>query len=202
MPSPTRPRPSGASPATPGRNKKFPNAKIAVPGNKGVKVVWAVTVRKPADELYAFWENPENLMRVTKHPVTIRRLSQDESSWSVPAPPGNRRVEWVSIVFSREPNQLIAWRSRDGADIRNAGTVRFEAAPGDEGIEVTVQIEYEPPFGKLGQKVAKLWGEEGGQQVKEALRRFKALLEAGEIPTTEGQSVGKPQANDKGRKGK
>jgi uncharacterized membrane protein len=191
---------SGAGSAAP-RPKKFPNAKIAVPGNRGVKVVWAVTIRKPAAELYAFWRNLENLMAVIKHPVAITRRSETESHWMVTAP-GNRQVEWDAVVINDHPNELIAWRSHDGADIRNAGSVRFQPAPGDEGTEVTVQLEYEPPGGKLAALVSKITGEEAGQQVREALRRFKALMEAGEIPTTEGQPVGQPQGKKSGRKGK
>lgn len=152
--------------------------------------MWSVTVRKPAAELYAFWRNLENVMRVVKFPVAITRTSDLESHWSVSAPPGDRCVEWDAVIFNDEPNQLIAWRSREGAEIDNAGTVRFEKAPGDEGTEVTVQLEYNPPGGRLASKLAKLTGEEAGQQVREALRRFKALMEAGEIPTTEGQPVG------------
>lgn len=197
----TAPRkPAGQRTSPTRRPKRFPNAKIAVPGNKGVKVVWAVTIRRPAAELFAFWRNLENLAQVIEHPVTIKRTSELESHWSVSAPPGDRRVEWDAVIFNEHPDELIAWRSRDGADIRNAGSVRFERAPGDEGTEVTVQLEYEPPFGKLGQKLAKLWGEEGSQQVRETLRRFKSFMETGEIPTTEGQPVGQPQAGKDGRK--
>lgn len=197
----TRSTPRGRKPVA-SRNRKFPHARIAVPGNRGVKVVKAVTIRRPASELYAFWRNLGNLPRIIKHPVDIRTLSAEESHWSVSAPFGDRRVEWDAVIFNDEPDRLVAWRSRDGADIRNAGTVRFEPAPGDEGTEVTVQLEYEPPAGKLGALVAKLSGEEAGQQVKEALRRFKALMEAGEIPTTEGQPVGAPQGGKTGRKRK
>ncbi|MES2696944.1 MAG: cyclase, partial [Verrucomicrobiota bacterium] len=88
-------------------------------------------------------------------------------------------------------------RSGPGADVANAGSVRFEAAPGDEGTEVTVALEYDPPGGKLGAAVAKLTRDSAGSQVYDALRRFKALMEAGEIPTTEGQSVGGPQRKEK-----
>lgn len=176
-------------------------SKIVVPGNRGVKVVRATTIRRPAAELYAFWRNFENLIQVIKHPVTITCQNENDSHWSVSAPPGDRRVEWDATIINDHPNELIAWRSRDGADIPNAGSVRFEAAPGDEGTEVTVSLEYEPPGGKLGALLAKFSGEEAGQQVYEALRRFKALFEAGEIPTIDGQSVGEPQRSAK-KKGK
>ncbi len=167
-------------------------AKIAVPGNRGVKVVRSCTVRKPAAELYQFWRSLENLTTVIKHPVDITALSDTESHWKVSAP-GNTFVEWDAVIINDHPNELIAWRSKDGAEIPNAGTVRFEPAPGDEGTEVTVQLEYDPPGGKFAALVAKLTGEEPQQQVGEALRRFKALMEAGEIPTVEGQSAGGPQ---------
>jgi uncharacterized membrane protein len=167
-------------------------AKIAVPGNRGVKVVRSCTVRKPAAELYQFWRSLENLATVIKHPVAITALSDTESHWKASAP-GNTFVEWDAVIINDHPNELIAWRSKDGAEIPNAGTVRFEPAPGDEGTEVTVQLEYDPPGGKLAALLAKLTGEEPKQQVGEALRRFKALMEAGEIPTIQGQSAGGAQ---------
>jgi uncharacterized membrane protein len=84
--------------------------------------------------------------------------------------------------------------------VQNAGSVRFENAPGDEGTEVTVALEYNPPGGKLGAMVAKLTRDSAGAQVYDALRRFKALMEAGEIPTIKGQPVGGPQRRQKGKK--
>lgn len=176
-----------------------PLAKIVIPGNRGVKIVRAVTVRKPASELYAFWRNVENLPQVIQSPVAIRATSLTESHWIVSAP-GGTTVEWDAVVINDHPDSLIAWRSREGAGVANAGSVRFEPAPGDEGTEVTVALEYDPPGGKVGALFAKLSGKEGGQQVERALQRFKALMEAGEIPTIEGQSVGGPQGPRKGEK--
>lgn len=174
-----------------------PAAKIAVPGNRGVKIVRAVTIRKPADELYAFWRDVENLPRVIPTPVSITATSSTDSHWVVTAP-GDTAVEWDSVVINDRPGELIAWRTREGAGVPNAGSVRFEPAPGDEGTEVTVALEYDPPGGKIAAFFAKLSGKEGGQQVDRTLKRFKALMEAGEIPTIEGQSVGGPQGPRKG----
>lgn len=190
-------RPETSARTRPGT--KNPRAKIAVPGNRGIKVVQAVTIRKPATELYSFWRDLPNLMQVINHPVSISAPNRDESHWSVSAPAG-KRVEWDAVIINDNPNQLIAWRSRDGADVPNAGSVRFEPAPGDEGTEVTVALEYDPPGGKLGALIAKLTRDSAGSQVYDALRRFKALMEAGEIPTTAGQSVGGPQRPPKGKK--
>ena len=151
-------------------------SKIVVPDNRGIKVVKSVTVRRPATELYAFWRDLSNLPRIIKHPVEITTLSSMESRWRVSAP-GKGPVEWTALIINDEPGRLIAWRSREGAEVANAGTVRFEPAPGDEGTEVTVKIEYDPPGGRLGAMLAKLTGDEAGQQVADALQRLKLLFE-------------------------
>lgn len=168
----------------------------AVPGNEGIKVVRAVTIRRPAAELYAFWREVTNLPRIIHHPATVTRISADESHWSVSAPIG--QAEWDAVIINDEPGRLLAWRSREGGDVDSAGTVRFEEAPGDEGTEVTVALEYSPPAGKLGALVAKFTRDSASSQVYDALKRFKALLEAGEIPTIQGQPAGGPQRLQKG----
>jgi uncharacterized membrane protein len=134
---------------------------------------------------------------VIKHRAAIRILNEIESHWTVSAPAG-RTVEWDAIIINDKPGELIAWRSREGGDVDHAGSVRFEAAPGDEGTEVTVALEYNPPAGKVGAVLAKLTRDSAGSQVYDVLRRIKALLEAGEIPTVDGQSVGGPQEPRKG----
>lgn len=169
-----------------------PRSKISVPGNRGVKVVRSCTVRKSAPELYRFWRSLENLASVIRHPVEIIRLSDTVSHWKVSAP-GGTFVEWDAEIINDHPNELIAWRSKEGADIPNAGSVRFEAAPGDEGTEVRVQLEYDAPGGKFAALLAKITGEEPEQQVADTLRRFKSLMECGEIASVEGQSAGGPQ---------
>lgn len=163
------------------------------------QVTRAVTILRPRAELYQFWRRFENLSRVVKYPVAITTVSETESHWAVSAP-GGKRVEWDAVVTEDRPDELIAWRSREGADVPNGGQVRFSPAPGVEGTEVVVDLEYTPPGGKLAALIAKLTGKEAGQQVMETLRRFKALMEAGEIPTIEGQPVGGAQGPRKGRK--
>lgn len=169
-----------------------------VRGNRGVKVVRACTIRRPAHELYEFWRDPSRLVAVVRHPVEIVRRTEGESHWEVNAPLGDHKAVWDALIINDEPGRLIAWRSTEGSEVPNAGSVRFEPAPGDEGTEVTVALEYEPPGGKLGAWLAKLSPEEPGKQVADTLRRFKALMEAGEIPTIEGQPAGRPQGPRKG----
>src|SRR3712207_2651119 len=84
------------------------------------------------------------------------------------------------------PNEYIAWRSLEGSDVDNSGSVRFEPAPGGRGTIVKVEINYTPPGGALGSLVAKLFGEEPGQQAQESLRTFKQLMETGEVTVSDG----------------
>lgn len=170
-----------------------------MPGNRGIKVVRAVTILRPAATLYRFWRDVTNLPQLIHHPVTITALSKDESHWVVSAPAG-RTVEWDALVINDEPNRLIAWRSRKGGDVAHAGSVRFETVPGDAGTEVTVALEYDPPGGSGGAALAKLTRDSAASQVSDALRRFKTLMEAGEISMLEGQSADGPQWPRQGRK--
>lgn len=184
FPSSAKTRPPGGPSTRVAARKGLAPSKIVVPGNRGVKVSRSVTIRLPARPLYAFWRNVENLARVIEHPVTITRRSDIESHWSVSAPPGDRRVEWDAVIINTHEDRLLAWRSREGAHIANAGSVRFDPSPGGEGTEVTVTLEYLPPGGKLGALLARFSGEEAGRQVGEALRRFKVLMETGETSAT------------------
>ncbi len=120
--------------------------------------------------------------------VTVKDLTH--SRWVANAPAG-RTVAWDAEIINDKENELIAWRSVGNADIDNAGSVHFTPAPGGRGTVVKVVLEYVPPAGQAGKLVAKLFGEEPDTQVREDLRHFKEIMEAGEIPTTEGQSSGR-----------
>src|SRR4029079_437547 len=93
------------------------------------------------------------------------------------------------------PGERIAWRSLEGASVENSGVVEFVAGPGGRGTEVHVALEYSPPGGTLGATVAKLFGEEPSQQVSDDLRRFKQLVETGELARSHGAPLGTRTAN-------
>jgi uncharacterized membrane protein len=170
-----------------------PGPLASVRHKEGVKVKRSITVDRPRDELFRFWRNFENLPRVMSHLDSVTVLDGGRSHWVAKAPAG-RTVEWDAVIHAETDNELIAWRSTEGSQIPNAGSVRFRAAPGGRGTEVTVTLEYSPPLGPVGALLATLFGEEPGMQVREDLRRFKALMEAGEAPTTEGQPSGRKLA--------
>ena len=162
------------------------NAVTSVPHNEGVKVEHVVTIEKAPEELYRFWRNFENLPRFMQHLQSVSVVDSIHSHWVANAPAG-KSVEWNAEIINDRPNQLIAWRSVGHSQIGNAGSVHFTPAPGNRGTEVKIVLEYDPPAGRLGSLIAKLFGEEPNQQVREDLRHFKEIMEAGEIPTTKGQ---------------
>jgi uncharacterized membrane protein len=156
---------------------------VSVPYGEGIRVDRAVTVNKPRFEVYSFWRNFENLPSFMNHLKKVRHTSEKVSHWVAKAPLG-RSVEWDAEVINDIPGELIAWRSLPGADVANAGSVHFRDTAGNRGTEVKVELEYVPPGGAVGAFFAKLLGENPGHQIESDLRRFKMMLETGEIPTT------------------
>jgi uncharacterized membrane protein len=145
----------------------------------------SIIINKTPEELYQFWRNFENLPVFMKHLESVRITGEGRSHWVAKAPAGES-VEWDAEVIEDRPNELIAWRSLEGADVDNSGSVRFERAPGNRGTIVKVDIEYNPPGGVIGKAVAKLFGEEPGQQVYDDLRCFKQVMEVGEVIVSDG----------------
>jgi uncharacterized membrane protein len=149
-----------------------------------------VTIRRPSQELYTFWHDFENLPRFMRHLKSVTVTGPTTSRWIAQAPAG-QEVAWDARIIEDVSGEWIAWTSVPGSQIENAGSVAFHPAPFDRGTEVTVELSYVPPGGALGKLVATLFGEEPEQQVSDDLIRFQALMETGEVPTTEGQTSGR-----------
>lgn len=153
-------------------------------------VVTALTVYKPREEVYAFWRELENLPRFMRHLESVRQLDGEYSQWSARIPGDLGSLSWQAEVIEERPGEKLAWRSVPGSEIDNAGSVLFREAP-HGGTELHVTISYRPPAGAVGVAAAHLLTPVLEQMVKEDVRRFKHLMETGEIPTTEGQPAGK-----------
>jgi len=148
-----------------------------------------VTINRPRAELYAFWRDFRNLARVLENIERVDLSDDQRSHWVVSAP-GGRTVEWDSRITEDEPDRLIAWESLEGGDISNAGRIEFHDAPPGRGTMVTATIAYDPPAGDLGKIVAKLFQKEPKMQARRDLRRFKQLMETGEISTSAAPDAG------------
>jgi len=145
---------------------------------EGIRVEQTVRVARPAEELYRFWRNLENLPRFMDHLESVRVIDQLRSHWVARGPAGTR-VEWDAEIHNEVPGQLLAWRSLPGSEVDHAGSVHFEPEAGDVTL-VRVILRYEPPAGKVGAAVARLFGEDADTQVADDLRRFKQVMEAGD----------------------
>ena len=156
----------------------------AVSGRRGeARAVRSVVVARSAPELYAFWRDFENLPRFMDGLRSVDRLDGCHSRWVAEAPAGGS-VGWEAGILEERENELVRWRSLPGSDVENAGSVWLRPAPGGHGTEVRVEIVYRAPA--AGLLVRGL-----DRRLTEDLRRFKRLMETGEIATTEGQPHGR-----------
>ena len=162
----------------------------AVQAQHGAKLEKSVLINRSPSEIYAFWRNLENLPQFMRHLEEVRSIGGGRSHWVAKGPLG-ARVEWDAEIINERPNEMIAWRSLEGSSVATAGSVHFVPAPGGRGTEVRVSLKYDPPGGKIGIEVAKLFGEDAESQVQHDLTRLKLVLEAGELSTTYGQTSGR-----------
>ena len=149
-----------------------------------------VTVTKPQQEVYDQWRRLENLPSFMAHVDEVRTTGPNITHWRASAPFG-RTVEWDAEITADVPGERIAWKSINGAPVYNEGEVRFVPAPGGRGTEVHARMHYAMPAGKLGEAVARYFGEDPHQQLDDDLRRFKQVAETGEVVRSEGAPGGK-----------
>jgi uncharacterized membrane protein len=155
-----------------------------------VTLTAAVTVARPRGEVYDHWRRLDGLPEFMTHLDDVTVTGPRTSHWRATAPFG-QTVEWDAEITHDFPGERIAWQSLDGAAVRNAGEVRFTAAPSERDTEVHVTLRYARPGGRGGQALARYFGEDPHQQLDDDLRRFKQVLETGEVVRSEGAPGGK-----------
>lgn len=152
------------------------DTRAALRGARGVNVLESVTINRAVPELYRFWRNLENLPQLMRHLQSVEKLTDTISRWRAKGPAGVT-VEWEAEICNEVPDKLIAWRSLEGSDVISAGSVNFDDAGPERGTRVTVHLQYRPPGGKLGARIAKIFGADAGTEIRRDLRRFKHLVE-------------------------
>ena len=143
-------------------------------------VLRSITVGRPVNDVYAYWKDFTNFPRFMRHVESIESLGDGRSRWRATGPAGTR-AEWISEIVADRPNELIAWQTAADSELYHSGKVTFRAAPRGEGTVVTVEMQYAPPGGQIGAALLKLFRKEPGQQVIDDLRRFKQVMEIGEV---------------------
>jgi uncharacterized membrane protein len=159
---------------------------------RDVHVETSITIDKSPEELYAFWRDFTNLPLFMKNLESVTELGANRSHWVAKLSNGSL-VEWDAEIFNEKQNELIAWRSLEGSEVVNAGTVRFQRAPHGHGTYVRVKMNYNALAGKAGATVARFLRLEPQQLIKEDLRCLKQLLETAEIATVTGQTSGRAE---------
>ena len=158
-------------------------------GSRHRTVRAAITVRQPPEEVYRFWRDLENLPSFMYHLESVTDEGDGCTRWVARAAAG-QSVQWDAQITEDEPGGRIAWQSLPGSSVENSGSVEFKPAPGDRGTEVRVTISYRLPGGVLGKAMGTLFGESADQQVNDDLRRFKQLMETGQVMRTDGSPEG------------
>jgi uncharacterized membrane protein len=164
--------------------------RVSVPHEQGIHISRAMTIDRPAQDLYAFWHDPTNLPQVIKYIDSVQMIDDKSAHWTISLP-GGLKTEFDVEVYTDVPNEVISWRSLPGSQVQTAGSVRFRPAPFGRGTEVHLTVEFVPPGGPIGQAVFKLFGEAPGQYINQYLRDFKQMMETGERATTDGQTSGR-----------
>jgi uncharacterized membrane protein len=177
-------RTSGAD--APLSTAKKPNpaaAGLDVRDEDEVLVGRTVSIYRSRQELYDFWRDFRNLPLFMENIEAVDVMDGNRSHWVVRGPAG-ADLEWDSQITEDVPGEVIAWRSVEGASVDNSGRVEFRDSPNARGTIVSVTIAYDPPGGKLGKVFAKIFRREPAIQARHELRRFKQLMETGELPTS------------------
>jgi len=149
-------------------------------GHRGLRVEHNVFVAADQVTLYNFWRKLSNLPRVMSHLESVTELDNKRSHWVAKAPAG-MKVEWDAEIVTERENELISWRSLEGSEVANAGSVWFTKDGTGAGTNIKVSLIYSPPAGKLGAFAAKMLGEDPQKQIEKDLAEFKTRAEAGRL---------------------
>lgn len=151
-----------------------------------IEIESAVTIDRPAMELYRAWCSPGTLSRVMGDFVDVRSIGERRWHWNAHGP-ADKGLEWDSEITGEHQGESLRWRSVGDAAIPNDGEVRFHEAPQGLGTEVHLAMRFDPPAGALGRAAIKMLGPTPQRLASRALLRFKNLVETGGTPP--------PQAN-------
>lgn len=165
------------------------DARRALANHNALQIREAIRLEVPIAEVYRFWRRLENLPRFMSHLDRVLETGPGRSHW-VAIGPGGVRVEWDAEITDEIENRTLAWRSLPGSDIVTAGSVSFDVARQGRSTEVAVDLRYAPPAGRAGALAAFLSGRAPSQTIREDLRRFKQILEAGELARAVPESEG------------
>jgi uncharacterized membrane protein len=146
----------------------------------GTLVGRTVTIGRPRKEIYDAWRNFERFPEFMDNVERIETEGAGRSRWFIKGPAG-KTVEVVTRIVEDVPGEKLAWESEPDSDIDTAGILELTDAPPGRGTYVRLAMSYDPPGGTIGRGIAKLLQREPSIQARRDLRRFKQLMETGEV---------------------
>jgi uncharacterized membrane protein len=163
-----------------------------VEGAFDVRCERSIIVNKSPEECYRFWRDYENnTPRYMPRIESVRETEGGRQHWVVKGPAG-AKIEFDALLAADEPGHCIAWHTLEGADVRHSGSVHFDPAPGGRGTVIRLSMYYTPANLLSGAAVlAQVLGKVPEAEMYKDLRRFKQLMEVGEVVRTEGQPAGR-----------
>ena len=167
-------------------------------GDKGALIGRSVTINLPRSEVYDRWRDFTRFPAFMDNVRSVEKLSERQSRWTIEAPAG-KTVDLVTEITHDVPGERIAWKSIEGSEITTAGQAMFSDAPPGRGTVVQLVMTYAPPAGAIGTLVAKLFQREPAIQARRDLRRFKQLLETGEVTVNASPSARKSESPTEAR---
>ena len=162
---------------------------------KPARIRQALQVRSRATRCTRYWRDLTNLPKFMKHVAPIEVHEGGRSHWTVQVTPG-AVLEWDAVIVEDRPGERIAWRSVEGSTVDNSGEVSFADLPGGRGTGLMVELGYRPPAGPIGGAAAQLLKSVTEQEIREDLRRFKNVIETGEMPRIAGQPSGRGRSSE------
>jgi uncharacterized membrane protein len=169
-----------------------PESGVALPPAppRALELSAAITVGLPPEETYRHWRDFESHPRFMRLIESVRQTDERVSHWVARGPVG-MQWEWDSELTEDRPGERIAWQTLQGAEVPQVGSVAFRPASGERGTEVHFRLRLDPPGGPVGLALGKLLGDAPDKMIRDDLRRFKQLVETGEIATVDGQPSGR-----------
>ena len=174
------------------------DAKAALQDVEEELVGRTVTIGRPRQDIYQAWRDFTKFPTFMDNVEKVEDLGGGRSRWKIKGPAG-KDVELFTTIIEDKPGERLSWESEPDSDIDTAGVLELTDAPGDRGTYVRLLMSYDPPGGALGRGIAKLLQREPSLQARRDLRRFKQLMETGEVTTNASPSARKSESPTEAR---
>lgn len=155
----------------------FPEFREQAPSEPKTKSRHAITIARPVAEVVDL---------ITQTPEVIYALAGAEMRLEESAP------KIFDLQIGIHPDHITFESSKD-LDFKVKGDIRFSKGPNGASTVLTVSSDYSLPGGKLQEWLKMFAGNDPDTVILVQMKRLKAFLETGEIPTTQGQPSGRDE---------